>query len=88
MLFSGREPDRDVGRLERLLDRIDQISAHDVKINGLAQPHGKRGHYRFGVVMGLVEPPGPASPAALSRRYPRDAILFRRPDRDELTVSA
>ena len=54
--LSGREPDRDVGGLERLLDRIDQISAHNVKINGLAQPHGKRGHYRFGVVMGPVEP--------------------------------
>jgi hypothetical protein len=45
-----------VSRLERLVDRINQIIAHDVEINGLAQPAGKSSHHRLGVIAGPVEP--------------------------------
>jgi hypothetical protein len=58
--LAGRcEPDQDVSGLERVMDGIDQVTLHHVKVNRPAQPRSERSYDR--------RPPRPARPAATSR---------------------
>lgn len=56
MLAGRREPDRDVSGLERVMDGIDQVTLHHVKVNRPAQPRSERSYDRLCVVAGAVEP--------------------------------
>ena len=56
MLAGRHEPDRDVSWLERVMDGIDQITLHHVKVNRPAQPRSEGSYDRLCVVAGAVEP--------------------------------
>jgi aminoglycoside phosphotransferase (APT) family kinase protein len=51
----GREPQRDVGRLERFGDHANEVAPDGVEVHDLAQPRGEGGHDRIRVVARPIE---------------------------------
>ena len=45
-----------MGGLERVMNGIDQVALHPVKVNSSAQPRGEARYDCLGVVAGAVEP--------------------------------